>query len=308
MAWSPSSRGCRTKDTGLRAFSLQSFTQTTAGRRSPVARRIRFRTSDRSAWRPRYNLHVRVRTVIVASTIIISALTACAGTTASQDKEMPRSPAVVSSPPASRPAIDVPAGATAEPLTASFVLVEPNDPRAEWDVVFDSLDIDVEPAAGASGIELTVSLGATGTMTLAQDENGFSVDQAMNATPYWHQDSPACAYTVAPGQRVPYPLGVTFADLDAEPRYSALPYCGLNWLGYNIKGPNEKVLTGESVTLVGEDYSFTVEVPAERALEVIDSFVHPAGWMFSYGQANPAACASFGLGGDIDYSTTNVCG
>ncbi|WP_458782292.1 hypothetical protein [Arthrobacter sp. D3-16] len=162
-----------------------------------------------------------------------------------------------------------------------------------------------EPSGADTKISVTFSGHAAATLKSAK--NKYSLDRSLNVTPYWNKDSAVCKQALTPGKGSLSALGIAVATSPEQwADYSKTPNCGLNWNGFDIKGPNKSLNVNETAQMQG---SLTLEyiVPGSAAESVVRSFAAPDGWMFSYPDS-VGICGTTGFGhGRIVHSTTPVC-
>jgi len=201
-----------------------------------------------------------------------------------------------------------PASLSSAPAAATFEVTQSLQGQSgKWTITADQLQ--VATASEPSGADTTISVTFSGhaAATLKSAKNNYSLDRALNATPYWNKDSAVCKHALTPGKGSLSALGIAVAKTPEQwVDYSKTPNCGLNWNGFDIKGPNQEMRLKETAQMTG---SLTLKyvVPGSAAESVVQNFAAPDGWMFSYPDAT-GICGTTGFGhGRIVHSTTPVC-
>lgn len=194
------------------------------------------------------------------------------------------------------------------PAAASFEVTQTlSGLDTEWSFEADQLQIATASESSGADTKISVTYSGHATATLNWAKNGYSLDQGLNVTPYWHKDSAVCQLALTPGKGSLSAIGVFVAETAEEwEDYSKTPHCGLNWTGFDIKGPNDSTDVNASVDMTG---SKTLEyvVPSSSAEAVVKSFAAPDGWMFGYPDAE-GICGTVGFGYNrIAHATTPVC-
>jgi len=205
-------------------------------------------------------------------------------------------------------ALELPPPGSSANATATFqIKYRDGGATADWTANVDTLGISVASVQVGDAIEITATLSGHALLALNKAGDGFSIDSKLNTTPYWPEESALCQEGVT-GEGALSAIGVMVASsVDDWRDYSLMPYCGLNWSGYNLFGPNGKVDVGDSAELIGDTYAFTVLASPGTAAQIASELIAPAGWMFSYPRAE-GVCGggSFGAG-EIIHTTTPVC-
>lgn len=176
-----------------------------------------------------------------------------------------------------------------------------------WDFNADQLTVATESEPDGPDVKTHGHFQWPRHGTLTSAHHQFSVDTPLNVTPYWDKDSAVCKFALTPGKGSLAALGIGSATKPEQwVDYSRLPYCGLNWKGFDIKGPNKETMTKATVDMKGSKTE-TYTVPAATAEAVAQSFVAPDGWMFNYYDTKGiCGTLSFGMG-RIVHASTQVC-